>query len=108
MSMSNALRDYELNGFNGYPSTLCIGSEIDWPPAHLTGGPWLEHIPLAFWIMKVLRPRCLVELGTERGASYTALCHAVESLGLDTSCYAVDTWKGTAAMQTPPMPASAN
>ena len=73
---------------------LSIGSEVDWSPEHLAMSAWIEHLPFAFWLMKILRPRMLVELGTDKGTSYAGFCQAVESLHLDTNCFAVDTWKG--------------
>jgi glycosyltransferase involved in cell wall biosynthesis len=76
------------------PGGLDIGPEVDWDPEHLATSAWIEHVPLAFWISKVLRPGCFVELGTERGVSYAAFCQAVERLGLGARCYAVDTWQG--------------
>jgi GT2 family glycosyltransferase len=55
---------------------------------------WVPHIPFAFWLIHALRPRTVVELGTMSGNSYSALAQAVQILGLESACYAVDTWKG--------------
>ena len=57
---------------------------------------WTEHTPFAMFLVEILRPRLLVELGTQRGVSYLAFCHGVETLKLETRCYAVYTWKGDA------------
>jgi len=65
-----------------------------WTPERQTPSAWTEHVPFAFWLVDVLRPRTIVELGTERGMSYSAMCQAVKSLSLATRCFAVDTWKG--------------
>ena len=54
----------------------------------------VPHIPFAFWLIDALRPRTVVELGTHTGVSYSAFAQAVQTLGLDTATYAVDTWKG--------------
>jgi hypothetical protein len=45
-------------------------------------------------LVKALRPRLVVELGTHQGDSYCALCQAVRESGLDCRCCAVDTWQG--------------
>lgn len=55
---------------------------------------WYGHVPFAHWIIGAAKPRLLVELGTHNGVSYSAFCEAVVRCGLDTRCYAVDTWKG--------------
>jgi len=63
-------------------------------PRLFNNGPWSEHLPFAFLIVQLLEPGMFVELGTFRGESYCAFCQAVETLELDTKCYAVDTWAG--------------
>ena len=55
---------------------------------------WSGHIPFAGWLMNELKPAIFVELGTHKGVSYSAFCHAVLEAKLVTKCYAVDTWKG--------------
>jgi hypothetical protein len=73
---------------------------IDYPiafahPLRMDGtSAWIEHIPFGMFMIDILRPRVLVELGTHTGVSYCAFCQAVKRLGLNTRCYAVDTWEG--------------
>jgi hypothetical protein len=55
---------------------------------------WLSHTPFAFWIVDALRPATFVELGCHSGNSYSSVAQAVQTLGLPTACYAVDTWLG--------------
>jgi hypothetical protein len=63
---------------------------LAWPPS------WATHIPFAFWVVDAMRPRTFVELGTHTGVSYSAFAQAVQTLGLTTACYAIDTWEGDA------------
>jgi GT2 family glycosyltransferase len=65
-----------------------------WTPERQATSAWIEHVPFAFWLVDVLRPRTIVELGTQNGVSYSAMCQGVKTLGLATSCFAIDTWKG--------------
>jgi hypothetical protein len=51
---------------------------------------WSVHVPFGHWIVCALRPRLLVELGTQTGVSYSAFCRAVARLGLNTQCYGVE------------------
>ncbi len=55
---------------------------------------WHQHIPFAFFLIAVMQPRKVVELGSYLGASFFAFCQAVKEFKLDTQCYAVDTWEG--------------
>ncbi len=64
-------------------------------PRRLTDvGSWHLHIPFAFLIMALLKPKTFVELGTHKGDSYCAFCQAVDESDLNTVCYAVDSWQG--------------
>ncbi len=66
-------------------------------PERLTAdSAWIRHVPFAYLAMELLRPRRFVELGTHSGVSYSAFCHAVQILVLQTRCTAVDTWAGDA------------
>jgi len=66
-----------------------------WPPSRLgVDSAWYGHVPFAHWLVCNIKPRVLVELGTQHGVSYAAFCEAVARLRLPTACYAVDTWTG--------------
>jgi hypothetical protein len=66
------------------------------PDRRGTNSAWWGHVPFAAWLVKAVRPRSIVELGTFSGVSYAAFCQAVLSEGLDCTCHAVDTWQGDA------------
>lgn len=67
-----------------------IGPEVDWTPEHHPPTAWHEHVPFAFWLVRALRPRSIVEVAPPGSVAYSAFCQAVERLDLATRCYAVE------------------
>ena len=66
-----------------------------WTPHYVEPtSAWIEHIPFAFWLIEVVRPKVMVELGVHAGTSYFSFCQAVKRINCETVCYGVDTWQG--------------
>jgi O-antigen biosynthesis protein len=63
-------------------------------PQRIAVSAWIGHVPFGMYLIDVLRPRALAEVGTHYGVSYCAFCQAVRELDLDTRCYAIDSWQG--------------
>ena len=76
--------------FNPLDHPICFET----PQLVAGSNAWVEHIPFAFFIIDIIKPKVLVELGTYAGNSYCAFCQAIQTLNLDTKAYAVDTWEG--------------
>jgi hypothetical protein len=57
---------------------------------------WVGHIPFVSWLVRVAKPRIIVELGTHSGNSYFSICQAVKQYETGSKCFAVDTWQGDA------------
>ena len=74
---------------------LSIFDQDEWSPSHTSEViSWQGHIPFAFLLIRLLKPACLVELGTHKGDSYLAFCEAAERYSPTTRCFAIDTWAG--------------
>ena len=87
------MKSIEIKAFNPLAHPICLAQ-----PLRLVPSGWVEHVPFGMFMVDILRPRILVELGTHTGVSYCAFCQAVKQLELDTCCYAVDTWEGDAIL----------
>ncbi|MGH8628620.1 MAG: class I SAM-dependent methyltransferase, partial [Gammaproteobacteria bacterium] len=80
----------ELNSINPLDYRICFAQPLKLDDT----SAWIEHVPFGMFMIDLLRPNVLVELGTATGVSYSAFCQAIKQLGLETRCYAVDTWEG--------------
>lgn len=65
-----------------------------WTPTYSPQSAWLGHTSFAAWLIGEIHPKTIVELGTHTGYSFFAFCETAHNLGLDTTLYAIDTWKG--------------
>lgn len=81
-----------MSSFNPLDYPVCFSK----PLRNVPPPPWVEHIPFAMFLIDLIRPKLLVELGTHSGNSYCAFCQTIRSLHIDTKAYAVDTWGGDA------------
>ncbi len=75
------------------------GIELDLPsrtfrPLLFGLGAWTDHLHFGYDLVAQLRPKILVELGTDRGESYFCFCQAAAEQQTGTRCYAIDTWQG--------------
>lgn len=77
-------------------SDLCayISKESFTQPRILSPSTTFGHAPFFFWLVSVLSPKNIVELGSANGFSFFVLCQAAEKLDCEAQCYAVDTWEG--------------
>src|SRR6266850_5299876 len=76
------------SNFNPLDHPICLAY-----PLRLAPSGWTGHVPFAMYLMDILRPKVVVELGTHNGVSYCSFCQAVKELKLETRCYAIDTWQ---------------
>jgi Methyltransferase domain/Glycosyltransferase like family/SEC-C motif len=63
-------------------------------PICLPTSAWVGHIPFAFLLFKLAKPRTFVELGVDLGASFLAACEATHRFHTETCCVGIDTWQG--------------
>jgi hypothetical protein len=84
----NFLKTVDLPYAEKYRSAIFMHPR--WTPT----SAWRQHIPFAFFLMAVMRPKKVVELGTFLGASFFAFCQAAREFKIECECFAVDTWEG--------------
>ncbi|KOP82306.1 class I SAM-dependent methyltransferase [Cytobacillus solani] len=55
---------------------------------------WSGHRNFAYDLVRFMKPKKIVELGTHYGASFFSFCQALKDEGLSSKCFAIDTWQG--------------
>ncbi len=58
------------------------------------GWPWAGHKFFAYDLVRNIKPKRIVELGTHYGTSFFSFCQAAKDEALNTDLYAIDTWAG--------------
>lgn len=69
--------------------TPLASKALFWRVRHLENSPFLCHVPFLFWLLETQRPTCAVQLGLQDQVVYSALCQALDMLGVDASCYGI-------------------
>ncbi len=55
---------------------------------------WVDHLPFAYDLVGLMRPKLTVELGVYNGLSFFTFCQALVEFNIDGVAYAVDCWEG--------------
>ena len=55
---------------------------------------WSGHRQFGYDLVRNMKPRKIVELGTHYGYSFFSFCQAVKDGRINADCYAIDTWQG--------------
>ena len=53
------------------------------------------HLPFAGWLVRQVRPRVVVEVGTRSGNSYFAFCQSVNETGIASRCFGIAPWEAS-------------
>lgn len=71
-----------------------ISSESFLVPNYIERSSGPGHVPFFFWLINIIKPKNVVELGTWYGLNYFVFCQACKFNNNDAKCYAIDTWLG--------------
>lgn len=73
--------------FNPLDHPICFSQPLRLAP---TAG--LAHVPFAMFLVEVMAPGVIVELGVDEGTLFCAYSQAVRQLRLSTRCFAIGNW----------------
>lgn len=68
--------------------------ESDHYNPQIRNSPWSGHTNFAYDLVRFMKPKKIVELGTYMGSSFFSFCQGVKDENLPTECFAIDTWQG--------------
>lgn len=68
--------------------------ESDMINDELKVSPWQGHRDFGYDLVKYLKPKVIVELGTHYGCSLFTFCQSIKDNKLDCNVIAIDTWEG--------------
>lgn len=74
--------------------SLYLPRSLDFLLERMPFSTWVDHIAFGYDLVAALRPKVVVELGTQSGVSYFTFCQSVLDHGLRARCFGVDTWRG--------------
>lgn len=50
---------------------------------YLEDSPFLHHLPFLFWLIDILRPRSIAQVGALDPVAYFAICQAMDKLNVE-------------------------
>jgi GT2 family glycosyltransferase len=74
--------------FNPLDHPICFSY-----PLRLAAEAELAHVPFAMFLVDLLHPKVLVQLGAREGIVFCAYSQAVKELRLNTRCFAISDWQ---------------
>ena len=73
---------------------MTLPKSIELIPTYEANSSWWQHVPIGHWLIEILKPETVVELGSHYGVSFFCFCEAAELYSPNTFIYAIDTWEG--------------
>lgn len=70
-----------------------VADALLWQADRLPDSPWNEHFPLFAWLVGVVQPIRVLQLGAGDSAAFRALCQVIERHGLNAEATLVDSWR---------------
>ena len=56
--------------------------------------PWAGHVYFAYDLIRNVKPKTIVELGTYKGTSFFSMCQALKDGNIKSNITAIDSWEG--------------